>query len=90
MGGAYILAQCLGEESSPEAAFARYERQLRPYVESQQKAARSFAKSFLPSTSFGVAVQNLVLRLVFRPTFSWVLRRQFDVRSVLDANGARS
>jgi 2-polyprenyl-6-methoxyphenol hydroxylase-like FAD-dependent oxidoreductase len=85
MGGAYVLAQCLQDTSNFGAAFERYERTVRPYADSQQRAARGFVKSFIPGTNFGVALQRIVLPVLFLPAFTGLLRRQFDVRSVIEA-----
>lgn len=35
-------------------AFRRYEERLRPFIESKQKAARSFAHSFAPRSGLGL------------------------------------
>ena len=44
------------------AAFARYERLLRPLIAEKQRAAVRFASSFAPRTRLGIAVRNLVTR----------------------------
>lgn len=84
MGGAYILAESLRECGGDyAAAFARYENRTRPYVEEQQKAARSFMKQLIPGTPAGVALQRLVMRILFREPFVTLFRKQFNVRSLL-------
>jgi hypothetical protein len=40
-------------------------------------------KQFSPATRAGVALQRLVLSVLFRDPFIGLLRRQFNVRSVL-------
>lgn len=87
MGGAYVLAESLRECGDDYAsAFARYESRTRPYVEQQQKAARSFMRQFIPDTPMGIALQRLVLRIIFREPFITMLRKQFNVRSLLSVD----
>jgi 2-polyprenyl-6-methoxyphenol hydroxylase-like FAD-dependent oxidoreductase len=83
MGGAYVLAQSLASTPDYADAFALYERTVRPYVEEQQKGARSFMKQFLPGTPLGIAIQRAVLKVIFRDPFIGMLRRQLNVRSIL-------
>lgn len=83
MAGAYILAEALRENANYSEAFAAYERRVRPYVEEQQRAARAFMKQFVPETAFGIAIQRLALRIIFRDPFIGLLRKQFNVRSLL-------
>jgi len=49
MGGAYILAEELGKADDHRAAFAAYERRVRPFVEDKQRKARRFAKTLSPA-----------------------------------------
>jgi 2-polyprenyl-6-methoxyphenol hydroxylase-like FAD-dependent oxidoreductase len=61
MVGAYVLAGELGRSpDDPEAAFARYERLMRPFIVKKQKAAVRFAASFAPRTRFGVWFRNQI------------------------------
>ncbi|MCK5496910.1 MAG: FAD-binding domain [Hyphomicrobiaceae bacterium] len=61
MVGAYVLAGELGRlPDDPEAAFARYERLMRPFIAKKQKAAVRFAASFAPRTQFGVWFRNQI------------------------------
>lgn len=83
MAGAYILAESLAENADYSTAFAAYERRVRPYVQEQQRAARAFMKQFIPDSALGIAVQRLALRILFRDRFLGLLRRQFNVRSLL-------
>ena len=48
-------------------AFAAYERRLRPFVQGKQRAARAFASSFTPRTTFGVWLRNQATRLMAVP-----------------------
>jgi 2-polyprenyl-6-methoxyphenol hydroxylase-like FAD-dependent oxidoreductase len=78
MAGAYILAgelgQCGGDFTS---AFAAYERRFRPFIERKQKAARAFASSFAPKTTFGLFLRDQVLRLSAIPAFGDFMMRRF-------------
>ena len=61
MVGAYVLAGELGRSpDDPEAAFAHYERLMRPFIAKKQKAAVRFAASFAPRTRFGVWFRNQI------------------------------
>ena len=83
MGGAYVLAECLQQCDDYAAAFQRYEHRVRPYVVEQQRNARRFMKMFLPSTSLGISAQRAILNVIFKPQLTWLLRRQFNVRSIV-------
>jgi 2-polyprenyl-6-methoxyphenol hydroxylase-like FAD-dependent oxidoreductase len=63
MVGAYVLAGELGRSpDDPEAAFARYEQLMRPFIAEKQKAAERFATSFAPRTQLGVWFRNQVTK----------------------------
>ncbi len=81
MAGAYLLAEALHETAYQEA-FQRYEQQLRPYVQAQQKQARGFASFFLPGTALGLFVQQMLVKVVFREAFRSLLRREFSAPSL--------
>jgi 2-polyprenyl-6-methoxyphenol hydroxylase-like FAD-dependent oxidoreductase len=60
-----------------QAAYRRYERLLRPYVEARQKSARYFASAFVPKTRVGVWLRNQATKLMaFRPLAHFFLGRQ--------------
>jgi 2-polyprenyl-6-methoxyphenol hydroxylase-like FAD-dependent oxidoreductase len=62
MTAAYVLAGELARAGkSHEEAFQRYERLLRPYIETKQKGARNFSSAFAPKTAFGLHFRNLVI-----------------------------
>lgn len=62
MAEAYTLAGELNAAGGNHVtAFQAYERRLRPYVERKQKAARGFAKSFIPRTPVGLWLRNATL-----------------------------
>ena len=76
--GAYLLAEALYEAPTYQEAFQQYEHQMRPYVQAQQKQARNFAAFFLPGTSLGLFVQQMLVKVVFRKAFRSLLRREFS------------
>jgi 2-polyprenyl-6-methoxyphenol hydroxylase-like FAD-dependent oxidoreductase len=68
MTQAYVLAGELARHDGDHAvAFAAYERRLRPFVQGKQRAARAFASSFTPRTTFGVWLRNQATRLMAVP-----------------------
>lgn len=68
MAAAYILAGELGKAGGDHrTAFRTYEEMLQPFMAKKQRAARSFAGSFAPRTSFGIYLRNRVTRLMTRP-----------------------
>jgi len=85
MGGAYLLAEALHETAAYQEAFRRYEQQMRPHIQAQQKNARSFAKSFLPGSLPGLLVQQMMMKVLLRKAFRGLLGRQFGAQSILQA-----
>ena len=66
--GAYVLAGELGRSpNDPEAAFVRYERLMRPFIATKQKAAQRFAASFAPRTQFGVWFRDQITKVFAIP-----------------------
>lgn len=82
MAGAYLLAEALHDAAAYQEAFQWYKRQMRPYVQVRQKNARSFARFFLPGTSLGLLVQQILAKVLFREAFRAVLRREFRAPSI--------
>jgi 2-polyprenyl-6-methoxyphenol hydroxylase-like FAD-dependent oxidoreductase len=89
MGGAYILAEALHEMGDYQDGFRRYEGLMQPYVESRQKNARDFAKTFVPGSRLGLVAQQILMKLVLREAFTGLLRRQFGAGSLLQAREMR-
>jgi 2-polyprenyl-6-methoxyphenol hydroxylase-like FAD-dependent oxidoreductase len=89
MAGAYLLAKALHDTADYQEAFRRYEEQMFAYVRKQQKRGRSLAKTFLPSSPLGLIVQHTLLKVVMRPMFGGLLRRQMLVPSILPATDTR-
>lgn len=79
------MAEALHETARSQGAFQRYEQQMRPHVEAQQKSARGFAKTFLPGSQLGLFVQQVMLRVFLREAFHGLLRRQLGAPSILPA-----
>jgi 2-polyprenyl-6-methoxyphenol hydroxylase-like FAD-dependent oxidoreductase len=68
MVGAYILAGELKlANGNYKTAFDQYENILKPFMEKKQKAAQSFAKSFVPKSNFGIRVRNIAVKLMSLP-----------------------
>ena len=85
MGGAYILAEELGKTDDHRAAFAAYERRVRPFVEDKQRKARRFAKTFVPGSHLGVQLSYLTMKLMFTPLLARLIGKQFGFDSLLQA-----
>jgi 2-polyprenyl-6-methoxyphenol hydroxylase-like FAD-dependent oxidoreductase len=62
--GAQILATELGAGQDHGTAFARYEQQHRPLVESRLRNFSRTSAQIVPKTSAGIAMRNLAIRLV--------------------------
>jgi 2-polyprenyl-6-methoxyphenol hydroxylase-like FAD-dependent oxidoreductase len=75
MAEAYVLAgelACAGDDVV--AGLKAYERRMQPFLLAKQKSARKFAKSFTPSTGFGVWVQRTAMRMMRIPKLAeWML-----------------
>jgi 2-polyprenyl-6-methoxyphenol hydroxylase-like FAD-dependent oxidoreductase len=62
MTAAYVLAGELGRPgTSHHTAFQRYESLLRAYIETKQRAAKSFSSAFAPNTALGLLLRNFVI-----------------------------
>ncbi|MEO6774776.1 MAG: FAD-binding domain [Kofleriaceae bacterium] len=77
MAGAYLLAGELARAAGDhQVAFAAYEQRFRPFIERKQKAARRFASSFAPRSSFGLWVRDRALGVMKIPGLGdWLIRR---------------
>jgi 2-polyprenyl-6-methoxyphenol hydroxylase-like FAD-dependent oxidoreductase len=89
MAGAYLLAKALHDTSDYQEAFRRYEEQMSVYVREQQERGRRLAKASLPGSALGLFVQQTMLKVVMRPMFRGLLRRQMIVPSILPATETR-
>ena len=71
MAGAYVLAHELSAASGDHAAaFARYERHFKPFVDAKQRAAAGFATWFAPRTPLRLWLRNTVTRLMRFPSIA--------------------
>lgn len=78
MVGAYILAGELKEyNGNYKTAFAQYENIFKPFIESKQKIAQTFAKSLVPKSKFGIWMRNTFVNLMFLPFISKLFIKQF-------------
>lgn len=78
MVGAYILAgELKAANGNYNEAFAQYESIFKPFIDTKQKIAQSFAKSLVPKTEFGIRLRNIFVNLMFLPFFSRMFIRQF-------------
>jgi 2-polyprenyl-6-methoxyphenol hydroxylase-like FAD-dependent oxidoreductase len=84
MAGAYVLVTELTRHRGDHtAAFAAYERFLKPHVERKQKAAGRMAATFVPSPRSWMWLRRLVTRLLFSPLLIRQTFRAFGARSIL-------
>lgn len=60
--GARVLADELAENGDASAAFAAYERRMRPFVKQNQELAGSGIKVLLPGSRLGIALRNTAMR----------------------------
>jgi 2-polyprenyl-6-methoxyphenol hydroxylase-like FAD-dependent oxidoreductase len=74
MTEAYVLAGELNRAGGDyRAAFANHEKRLRSFVEDKQRAAETFASSFVPKTSVGIWTRNQATRLMGLPGVAGLL-----------------
>ncbi|MBO2452613.1 FAD-dependent monooxygenase [Actinomadura barringtoniae] len=79
--GAYVLAGELAAAGGPgggdhQAAFAAYEREMRAYVDLNQKLGRDVVKQLVPATPARARLQSLMMRsLRFMPGKGMVLEK---------------
>ncbi len=85
MGGAFVLANELSRNADYRDALAYYEDRMRPQVAAQHKKARGLAKSFVPATRWGVLLQRLALRVLFRDALASVVVRELLGTSILQS-----
>jgi 2-polyprenyl-6-methoxyphenol hydroxylase-like FAD-dependent oxidoreductase len=68
MAEAYVLAGELATAGeNHEAAFARYEERMMPFIRSKQETAKNLASSFAPKTEFRIVLRDLATRLMDIP-----------------------
>jgi 2-polyprenyl-6-methoxyphenol hydroxylase-like FAD-dependent oxidoreductase len=68
---AYVLAGELREcRDDHQAAFARYQERMMPFLRRKQRSAARFASSFIPGNALGIAFRNAVTKLLRIPLFA--------------------
>jgi len=83
MAGAYLLAQKLHSAASDvSSAAVFYENRLRPPIEKKQRDARKLARWFVPSSSDGLFLRDLIMRLSPLPPFRSLVRRSVSPESI--------
>lgn len=73
--GAYVLAGELATHAEHRAAFASYERVMRPYVAQAQHLPPFVPRVAHPRSRFGIAVLNTLLGMAARPAVQRVAQR---------------
>lgn len=70
--GAYVLAGELSRHEDHRAAFAAYEKVMRPYVDSAQQLPPGTPRLACPQTRAGIALLNAGLRIASSRPVGWV------------------
>jgi 2-polyprenyl-6-methoxyphenol hydroxylase-like FAD-dependent oxidoreductase len=77
LGGAYVLAEELGQSEDWRQALANYEHRVKPQMDLRQRKAHDFAKQFVPGSKLGVKAEIVMMKLVTYQAFSGLLKSQF-------------
>lgn len=83
MAEAYVLATELDRHGDYSAAFAAYERKLKPVTLKKQRDAVRISKFFVPSKRSFTRLRRLVDRLLFSSALIRYAFKFFDVESIL-------
>ena len=83
VAGAYTLAEALSQSYDAKAAFARYERLLRPAVHRQQSAGRRMSKWLVPASALGVTLRNVATGISVWPAAASIARHRLGLQSLL-------
>ncbi|HWA33481.1 MAG TPA: hypothetical protein VG737_05100, partial [Cyclobacteriaceae bacterium] len=79
MVGAYILAGELKNAGGDFGlGFRKYEDAFKPFLDSKQKLAQTFAKSLVPKSRLGIWMRDVAVKLMFFPMFSKMFVKQFS------------
>jgi 2-polyprenyl-6-methoxyphenol hydroxylase-like FAD-dependent oxidoreductase len=77
--GAYVLAgELAGTPDDHEAAFARYQEQMRDYVAECHKLPPGGVKGYLPQTHLAIAMRNLSMRMMTARPMRGLMAKQFQ------------
>jgi 2-polyprenyl-6-methoxyphenol hydroxylase-like FAD-dependent oxidoreductase len=93
MIGAYILAGELKEaDGNYHVAFGEYQNIFKPFIDSKQKIAQSFAKSLVPKGRFSIWLRNIFINLMLLPFVSRLFFKKFmdDKLQLKDYSAAAS
>ena len=85
MADAFVLAEELQQQGDHHAAFAAYQRRLKPHVDSKRRSAARWAGVFVPGARSRPWLRRLALKLLFSRTLIRPAFRSFGSRSVLKA-----
>jgi 2-polyprenyl-6-methoxyphenol hydroxylase-like FAD-dependent oxidoreductase len=78
MVGAYILAgELKNANGNFKVAFEQYQNIFKEFIDDKQLLAQKFAKQFVPKSTFGIWLRNVVVGLMFLPFVSKLLIKQF-------------
>jgi 2-polyprenyl-6-methoxyphenol hydroxylase-like FAD-dependent oxidoreductase len=84
MAGGHVIARELERHGGDRrAAFAAYERFLKPHVEAKQKSAAWLARLFVPTKRSSPLLRRLVIRLIFSPPLTEYAFGYAGARSIL-------
>ncbi len=76
--GAYILAgELKNANGNYTIAFEQYKNIFKPFIDRKQKIAKTFAKSLVPKSNFGIWLRNTFTNLMFLPFVSRLFIKQF-------------
>ena len=83
MAGGYVLAQELARHADHAAAFAAYQKFLKPHVDKKQRDAARFAGLFVPKPNSWPWLRRLTIKLFFSAPLLRFGLGAFDTKSVL-------
>ena len=83
MAGGYVLAQELARQKDHSAAFAAYQKFLKPPVDKKQKDAARFASLFVPAKDSHPWLRRLFIRLFFSAPLMGMGFRMLGASSIL-------
>lgn len=84
MGGAYLLAQEIEKAENIEQGLIHYDARFRSFVADLQNKSRKFAKAFIPKSTFGIWMMDMMMRLLGNPIVRYFAKWQFSVKSFFE------
>lgn len=85
MADAYVLAEELDRQPDHRAAFAAYQRRMKPPIDRKRRSAARWASVFVPSPRSYPWLRRVSLKLMFSRPLLRPLLRSFGSGSVLEA-----